>query len=187
MAASFCLPNISLHIKRSYISFVSNSTSLETIVAVDGLDTSDKILQVSDYQISCDCENDKEFEKYSTRMNKAYHLVNHYKTQKMVTPLHCFEEIMNIAKKGKVDFIALTGDIANYPSSTSVEIVCTLRESTNIQYIYTGGNHDWHYEGMLRESNVLRKEGSEKRLKPLYKENMLFSSIYHGRDKYGVY
>ena len=155
-----------------------NSTSLETVIVIDGLSKPFNVMQISDSHISCDNDSDREYEKYSARMNQAYLSVNHFKTNEKATPLQCFEELMDIAKKEEVELIALTGDIVNYPSATAVEAVRKLVTGTGIPHIYVAGNHDWCYEGMKGTPDELRKEWCTKRLQPLYTgNNMFFSSL----------
>ena len=154
-----------------------NSSAMETIIVIDGLSKPFNVIQISDSHISCDDESDREHETFSARMNKAYVLVNHFLTNEKVTPLHCFAEIMDIAKKENVELIALTGDIVNYPSASSVEAVRKLVTETGIHHVFVAGNHDWHYEGMEGTLDELRQEWCSTRLKPLYTgSNMFFSS-----------
>ncbi|MFA7492608.1 MAG: metallophosphoesterase, partial [Proteiniphilum sp.] len=156
---------------------VYNSTSLETIIGITELTKPLTILQISDSHISYDNESDKKFEIYSARMNKAYALVDHFKTGEKVTPLQCFKDLIESAKKEDVDLIALTGDIINYPSATAVEKIRSILEETNIPHIYVAGNHDWHYEGMSGSSDQLRLKWTMETLNPLYSGGILFSSL----------
>ena len=153
-----------------------NNTSLETVIVIDGLSKPFNVMQITDSHISCDNDADREYETYSARMNRAFPLVTHFKTNEKVTPLQCFEELMDIARKENVDLIALTGDIVNYPSATAVEAVRKLVTATGIRHIYVAGNHDWHYEGMKGSANELRQEWCTTRLKPLYTGSNLFCS-----------
>lgn len=155
---------------------VYNSTSLETIIAIKDLESPLSILQISDSHISCDDDSDKEYEIYSARMNRAYQLVDHFRTCEKVTPLQCFYDLMELAKKENVDLIALTGDIINYPSATAVGKIRGILNNTKIPHIYVAGNHDWHYEGMLGTANQLRLKWATDRLAPLYSGGILYSS-----------
>ena len=155
-----------------------NSTAQETIIVIDGLRQPFTVMQITDSHVSCDDDPDREYEIYSTRMNQAYLLVNHFKTNERVTPLHCFEELMDTAQKEKVDLIALTGDIVNYPSATAVEAVRKRVTGTGIRHIYVAGNHDWHYEGMKGSANELRQEWCTSRLQPLYNGSPMFFSSF---------
>jgi predicted MPP superfamily phosphohydrolase len=155
-----------------------NNSSLETIIVLDGLSHPFNVMQITDSHISCDNDSDRVYDKYSARMNQAYPLVNHFKTNEKVTPLQCLEELMDIAQKENVALIALTGDIVNYPSATAVEAVRKIVTGAGISHIYVAGNHDWHYEGMKGSANELRQEWCTTRLKPLYAgNNILYSSL----------
>lgn len=156
---------------------VHNTNTMQTLISMSGISKPVKILQIADTHISCDDESDKPYEQYSSRMNNAFRLRDHYKTGLPSTTTDNFKELMELAKTEKVDMIALVGDIVNYPSTSSVNFVKTEISKTGIPYIYTAGNHDWHYEGMPGSADALRKEWCESRLKPLYtSENILQSS-----------
>lgn len=156
---------------------VHNTSSLQTTISMDDLVKPVTILQIADTHISCDNESDKPYEIYSARMNAAFKQPKHYKTGEPTTTMNCFKDLMKLAKEEGVDMIALVGDIVNYPSATAVEFVREEISATGIPYMYTAGNHDWHYEGMKGSADELRKEWSEKRLKALHtSENVLFSS-----------
>ncbi|MFT3701974.1 MAG: metallophosphoesterase [Agriterribacter sp.] len=156
---------------------VHNTSSLQTTISMDGLLKPVTVLQIADTHISCDDESDRPYEIYSARMNAAFKQPKHYKTGEPTTTMNCFKDLMKLAKEEGVDMIALVGDLVNYPSATAVEFVRSEVTATGIPYMYTAGNHDWHYEGMKGSADELRKEWCEKRLKPLYtSEHFLFSS-----------
>jgi hypothetical protein len=49
-------------------------------------------------------------------------------------------------------------------------------QKVGIPYLFTAGNHDWHYEGMPGSSDYLRETWIKKRLTPLYQgENPLYA------------
>jgi predicted phosphodiesterase len=132
-------------------------------------------MQISDSHISCDNESDQEYQQYSARMGNAYKVTRNAITGKETNPMQCFQELMTLAKKEKPDLIVLSGDIINYPSATAVSFVLDEVKATGLPFVYTAGNHDWHYEGMPGSSDSLRKTWIENRLKPLYSgRNPLF-------------
>ena len=51
-------------------------------------------------------------------------------------------------------------------------------EAIGIPYIYIAGNHDWHYEGMTGELELLRDKWIKKRLMPLYQGNNPLMAAY---------
>ncbi len=156
---------------------VHNTNAMETLISMSGITRPVSILQIADTHISCDDESDKPYEQYSGRMNKAFLQRNHYKTGLPSTTTDNFKELMAFATTQQVDMIALVGDIVNYPSATAVSFVKKEVDKTGIPYIYTAGNHDWHYEGLPGSSESLRNEWCEKRLKPLYtSDSMWYSS-----------
>jgi predicted MPP superfamily phosphohydrolase len=155
--------------KKEELEFVSHSRALETRILLKELKSPISIMQITDTHISCDGPSDVDYNKYSNRMRNAYHTVKHYKTGETTTPLTIFDELLNIAVRNKVDLIALTGDIINYPSKTAVDVILAKMNEVKIPYIFTAGNHDWHYEGTEGPIDELREYWIENRLKPLYK------------------
>jgi len=128
-------------------------------ICIEGLTQTTTLFQNTDAHISCDTKRDLEYEQYSTRMNTAF------KDRNTTTS---FAQQIQIAQQKKVDLIALTGDQVNYPSPSSISFVLETVQKANIPYLYTAGNHDWHYEGMEGSSHDLRQTWREKRLKSLY-------------------
>ncbi|MDR0338549.1 MAG: metallophosphoesterase [Planctomycetaceae bacterium] len=138
---------------------IDNSNDKETIIFASEVKQSLSFLQISDSHISCDNESDTEYLSYSKRMGGGTVTQNR---------IDFFDDLLKKAKEEKVDFIALTGDIINYPSATAVQTVFDILKRSEIPFLYTAGNHDWHYEGMEGTEEELRQEWIEKRLKPLY-------------------
>lgn len=156
-------------VEKECLELVSHSHGMETNILLKGLTTPMRIMQITDTHISCDGPSDVAYEGYSKRMNTAFKAVKHYKTGLVTTPLNLFDELLSIAVRNKVDLIALTGDIINYPSKTAVDVILGKMNAINIPYVYTAGNHDWHYEGAEGSNDYLRAYWIENRLKPLYK------------------
>ncbi len=150
-------------------------------IAIKGLKDTTKVLHIADSHISVVEENEKEFHTYSNRMDNAYKSVPHFKTKEITTPDTSFLELMALAKNQNVDVIALTGDIINNPSKSSVTFVRESLGKTGIPFIYTAGNHDWHYEGMECSAATLRETWIQNSLLPLYSgSNPLYSSHITG-------
>ncbi len=157
---------------------VHSGSELKTTILVEGLAAPMKVLQVTDTHLSCDDASDQVYDDFSTRMRKAFATVKHHETLKPTTAVECLQELLRLGVEQKVDLLALTGDIVNYPSATAVEFVRQTVAATGLPHLYTAGNHDWHYEGMPGSSESLRKEWREKRLRPLYEQpNLSFSSV----------
>lgn len=143
---------------------------------IPGVTKFTRILQISDTHLWMDDERGKDFMQYSGRMAKAYNKTKHFISGIETNPNECFENTLKIAADKKVDLIVLTGDIFSFPSEAAIEWAVKKLQETNIPYIYTSGNHDWHYEGMEGTLDQLRNTWLAKRLKPLYREG---KPLYH--------
>lgn len=141
------------------------------IVEMPGVQKKLRILHITDSHITYPGENDKKFESYSNRMSKAYLNEVDYQTKKPITGAEAFSKLMDKAVKQKIDLIALTGDILNYPSEHAVNFLLGELKRTGIPFVYVAGNHDWHFEGMKGSDLDLRETWREKILKPLYAGN----------------
>ncbi|GAA5221141.1 metallophosphoesterase family protein [Membranihabitans marinus] len=181
LTAGFVLTGNQSKPKSQIRDFSINATPLETEISFKGIEKPFTVLQISDSHISCDDASDKVYEIYSSRMGRAYERVRHFQTNEETTPLRCFEETLTNAVNDKVDMLALTGDLINYPSATAVNRILAMVKETQIPFVYTAGNHDWHYEGMEGSSEELRRTWVEKSLKPLYQgSHPLYSStVFH--------
>lgn len=129
---------------------------------------SSKILFVADTHLFRDDERGTPYHEFSGRMAKAYNETRHFRSQKATTPETCFAETLQAARDEKTDLIVLGGDILSFPSEAGVEWVSSQMKDTGIPWMYTAGNHDWHYEGMEGTSASLRSTWSRKRLAPFY-------------------
>lgn len=127
-----------------------------------------KVVHIADTHLFRDDERGVPYQEFSSRMAKAYNQTTHFKTGVSTNPEEAFEQTLAIAKEVDADVITLIGDIFSFPSEAAIEWVLAKLEDTGIPYIYTAGNHDWHYEGMEGSLASLRDTWIEKRLLPLY-------------------
>jgi predicted phosphodiesterase len=127
-----------------------------------------KVFLAADTHLWMNDERGDPYRKYSDRMAKAYNQTVHFKTGEATHPEKSFEETIRLAVESKADLLALPGDIFSWPSEAAIEWAYKLLESAGIPYIYVAGNHDWHYEGMEGNLEMLRNTWIEKRLLPLY-------------------
>nr|MBI1230287.1 metallophosphoesterase [Cytophagales bacterium] len=154
-----------------------STTGHQVSYHVQGLKQAVKVLHVSDTHLFLDDARGEAFSKYSARMAKAYNQTTHWQTGEPTNPEKAFEETLVKAKELDVDLLGLSGDIFSFPSEAAVEWVLERLEKSGLNYLYTTGNHDWHYEGMEGTSHELRATWSEKRLKPLFQgENPLMAA-----------
>lgn len=134
-------------------------TDLEAIVRVDGLDEAVSVLHITDSHISRGPETEAPYAACSARMHAA-------------CPEHdasfAFRAQLDLAARRRVDLLALTGDQVNYPGAAAVTWVADALRRAGVPYVYTAGNHDWHYEGLPGSSAALRRDWRVRRLAPLY-------------------
>ncbi|MCC5936799.1 MAG: metallophosphoesterase [Lunatimonas sp.] len=135
---------------------------------VEGLKEEAKILHVTDTHLFRDDARGLPYTRYSARMAKAYNQTTHWQSGETTHPEAAFEETLAHAKEWGADLVGLSGDIFSFPSEAAVEWVMERLQGSGLEYLYTTGNHDWHYEGMEGSLDALRSEWSEKRLKPLF-------------------
>ncbi len=142
-----------------------------------------RITMLSDTHLGLQDAREEPFRQYSQRMAHAYAQTRHVDSHEPTTPQACFGEGINAARIFKADLLALPGDLFSFPSEANVEWATAKLQEAGFPYLYTAGNHDWHYEGMEGTSQELREAWIQKRLLPLYQgENPLISS----RDINGV-
>ncbi len=137
-----------------------------------------KVVHIADTHLFKDDERGIPYQQYSGRMAKAYNETVHFKTGEATNPEEAFEQALTYAKEEHADVIALIGDIFSFPSEAAIEWVQLKLKETGIPFIYTAGNHDWHYEGMEGDLASLRNTWIEKRLLPLYQGNNPLMAAY---------
>ena len=137
-----------------------------------------KVFHITDTHLSLDDERGEPYQEYSKRMACAYKSNSHFQTGEPYSTAESFELTLAVAKKERVDFLALTGDIFSFPSESAVEWARQKLAATGIPYAYVAGNHDWHYEGMEGSSQELRDTWTAKHLTPMYQGNHPLYAAY---------
>ncbi len=137
-----------------------------------------KVVHIADTHLFKDDDRGIPYQIYSDRMAKAYNQTTHFKTRVKTHPEEAFEQALTFAKDVHADVITLVGDIFSFPSEAAIAWVLSKLKATGIPYIYTAGNHDWHYEGMVGTLESLRDTWIEKRLLPLYQGNHPLMAAY---------
>ncbi|PZX46510.1 metallophosphoesterase family protein [Algoriphagus chordae] len=137
-----------------------------------------RVVHIADTHLFTDDERGIAYQEYSNRMAKAYNQTTHFQTGIKTNPEESFEQTLAFAKEVNADAIILNGDIFSFPSEAAIEWVLSKIKETGIPYIYSAGNHDWHYEGMEGSMESLRDSWIEKRLLPLYQGNNPLMSAY---------
>ena len=141
-----------------------------------------RFMVVGDSHLTIDDARGEPFQQYSGRMAKGYRSALHFRTGRPIASPDGFEFALAEAKKAKVDFLALVGDIVSFPTEAGVEYVRRRLDESGLNWMYISGNHDWHYEGLPGTEMALRAEWTKKRLAPLYQgaDPMMASRVVKG-------
>lgn len=145
--------------------------------------TSTRVVFLSDTHLWQSDEREAPYRQFSGRMAAAYNQTQHFQTGQATTPMQAFEQTLQTAVQQQADLLILAGDIFSYPSEAAIDWVQGKLKEAAIPYVYTAGNHDWHYEGMPGSLAHLREVWSQKRLTPLYQGADPLMSV---RDVNGV-
>lgn len=165
--------------KNTFITHSTTDRSTRILLHGDGENL--KIMHITDAHITVPAPEDSLVWDNCARMHKAYEHTKKHVSGKDVSRTDAFLQLLKTAKEKKVDLIALSGDIVNFPSPATVRFVYDELEKTGIPFVYVPGNHDWHLEGKPGSSDKLRSEYVSA-LTPLYQgENpMCYSRIING-------
>lgn len=115
---------------------------------------------IGDTHLTVNDARGEEFLKYTRRMGGA--------RPESVPERESFRATLAAAKKSGDDLLALVGDQLSFPSAAGVEFLRSQLDAAGISWLYTSGNHDWHYEGMPGTETELRAQYESKILAPLY-------------------
>jgi hypothetical protein len=137
-----------------------------------------KVLVIADTHLFKDDDRGEPFQQFSGRMAKAYNETVHFQSGAPTNPEQSFAEALKYGKQSEIDLLALVGDIFSFPSEAAIDWVQGQLKQAGLPYLYTAGNHDWHYEGMKGSLETLRDTWIEKRLKPLYQGNHPLMAAY---------
>ena len=137
-----------------------------------------KVVHIADTHLFRDDERGIPYQEFSGRMAKAYNVTTHFKTGATTNPEEAFVQTLAFAKAEQADVITLVGDLFSFPSEAAIEWALAKLADTGIPYIYTAGNHDWHYEGMEGSLASLRDTWIKKRLLPFYQGNDPLMAAY---------
>lgn len=127
------------------------------------------VTMIADTHLFQDDSRGTPYLQFSGRMAKAYNETRHFQSGETINPKIGFEQALFKAQEEKSSLIALVGDIFSFPSEAAIEWVYQKMEACGIPYLYTAGNHDWHYEGMEGTLDYLRDSWISNRLSKFYK------------------
>jgi hypothetical protein len=137
-----------------------------------------RVLVVADTHLFTDDDRGEPYRQFSGRMAKAYNQTNHFQTGAPTNPEQSFAEALKLGQESKINLLALVGDIFSFPSEAAIDWVKDQLKRADLPYLYTAGNHDWHYEGMEGSLETLRATWTENRLMPLYQGNHPLMAAY---------
>ena len=139
-----------------------------------------KVMFLADTHFTIEDERGKDFYSFTQRMGgSAVEPENYGKSNgREQALLGSLKE----AKKAGCELVILGGDIINFPSLASVELLEQIMKESGLKWIYTARNHDWHYEGEQGDAAALRDKWEQSNLKKLYQgQHPLYSStVLHG-------
>lgn len=141
------------------------------------------VMVAADTHLFRDDARGEPYRQFSGRMAKAYHHTRHFQTGEPTNPEAGFLGLLAAARAAKAAHLALVGDIVSFPSESAVEWALARLGESGVPWLYTSGNHDWHYEGMEGSLDQLRLEWISRRLAPLYRGA---EPLMHATDLHGV-
>jgi hypothetical protein len=142
----------------------SRVTETTATVAVRSLSAPLRVLHLSDSHISLRSDR----QPNSERMHNAFVGRPRRDTGEMALPRDIFRGQVQAAAENGTGLIIHTGDFLNFPSAESVAFATDVLEGCGLPWLYSSGNHDWHYEGLPGSSEALRDEWRARALLPLY-------------------
>lgn len=158
-ASAAALPGCALHPRRDGLFWYNASSGLH--IPCDGLERPLRVWQVSDSHLNLRDSRDDEYKDFYARMGGEWN--------PGLTAREAFERILEKAKGERPDLLLVTGDLISFPTLKNVEFAVERLDACGVPWLYTAGNHDWHFEGDSGSDAEQRERWIEKRLLPLYK------------------
>lgn len=141
-------------------------------IPVPGLAAPVRFLVAADTHLSLRDERDSAFAENCARMTA--------KTQ----PMKALPSLFDRARREKADLVLLAGDILSFPTLANVEHVRETLAAGGVPWMYTAGNHDWHFEGDEGSDLEQRARWIGRRLGGLYPVGA--NPLCHARTVGGV-
>lgn len=126
------------------------------------------LVMMADTHLFRDDVRGEPFRQFSGRMAKAYNQTRHFETREPTDPERGFQEALEAAAAAKASLVVLAGDIVSFPSEAAIGWALARLRASGLPWLYTAGNHDWHYEGMDGSLEELRSVWIDRRLRPFY-------------------
>lgn len=130
---------------------------------------------VGDTHMTLNDDRGNDYLRYTERMGG--------KRRESASEADSFRKTLALAKESKVDLVTLVGDQISFPTWAGVEFLRRELDAAGVPWLYTSGNHDWHFEGMPGTENDLREKYEKEILAPLYSNGadpLCFTRIVKG-------
>lgn len=116
---------------------------------------------VGDTHMTLDDDRGNDYLKYTQRMGGV-------KRRESKSETESFRQTLAAAKADKIDLVTLVGDQISFPTWAGVEFMRKELDAAGVPWLYTSGNHDWHFEGMPGTEKDLRAKYEKEILAPMY-------------------
>lgn len=124
------------------------------------------MLFLADTHFTVEDERGRDFYDYTARMGGAAVKPENYGTTNGRDK--ALGASLAKAQKCGAELVVLGGDIINFPSLASVEHLRQMLDTADVNWVYTAGNHDWHYEGEPGIDFDQRRKWTASAMAPLY-------------------
>ncbi len=125
--------------------FIQNNERL--VLRGTGIKAPVRILAGGDSHIAVTDSRDDKYEENYRRMKQCASPEN----------LDLFKAIVEKAHTENYDLLLLAGDILSFPSQAGIDAVSEILGKSKVPYLYTAGNHDWHFEGTPGSDREMRE------------------------------
>ncbi len=147
----------------------------KALIRVEGLKDSVHALHISDTHMGLIDERDAPKLDRCRGMGERFHTRHENRDSQggIIPQEEAYRQMLARAAEEKVDLLALTGDIVDFPSRANVEYAHDQIVDIDVPTLYTAGNHDWQFKGHEPTSEVRTKYWPL--LEPLHQGEPAFS------------
>ncbi len=113
----------------------------QAVIRVEGLKRPMTLMHITDSHMAAADERDPEALESATKVQELFQKL----TPGGVSPRMLFDQALERSNALSVDCTILTGDIIHFPARAAIELVERGIDVLRGPYLYTPGNHDWHF------------------------------------------
>jgi 3',5'-cyclic AMP phosphodiesterase CpdA len=113
----------------------------ETVIAIEGLAQEITLLHITDSHMATADHRDPDALEHADRFQALFE----ERTPGNVPPRQLFAQALAHSNTINADATVLTGDIIHFPSQAAIGWIEQGLQSLQNPYLYTLGNHDWHF------------------------------------------